>query len=285
MSESIGVEKVELKHDQPDRDNQNQEALLVVNGLKKTYRSSGFRKQVDPVLQGVTFSLMPGETVGLVGASGAGKSTIGRIIAGLENADGGQVFLEGKDLLSMKAKERRLSAKSIQMVFQDPYESLSSLMTIEQLVAEPLVIQKLESDRFKRKKLVQKALNDVALAPEKYMNRYPHQLSGGERQRVGLARAFICQPRLIIADEPTSMLDTSLRLDLLQLMREMGRRYGVSYLFVTHDIALTRSFCDRLIVLDRGKIVESGCTSDVIDHPAHPFTKSLIEALLELEHY
>ena len=285
MTESKGVEKVKMKQDGLDRKYDNKEALLVVKGLKKAYRSGRSRKQADPVLQGVSFSLMPGETVGLVGSSGAGKSTIGRIIAGLETADAGQVFLQGKDLLRMKAKERRLSAKSIQMVFQDPYESLSSLMTIEQLVAEPLIIQKLESDRSKRKKMVQEALTDVALAPEKYMNRYPHQLSGGERQRVGLARAFICRPRLIIADEPTSMLDTSLRLDLLHLMREMGKRYGVSYLFVTHDIALTRSFCDRLIVLERGEIVESGCTSDVIDHPAHPFTKSLREALLELEHY
>ena len=285
MKESEGAVKVELEQDGLDRNYVNKEALLVVKGLKKTYRSGGSRKQSEPVLQGVSFSLMPGETVGLVGSSGAGKSTIGRIVAGLERADAGQVFLQGKDLLRLKAKERRLSAKSLQMVFQDPYESLSSRMTIEQLVAEPLVIQNVEGDRSKRKKMVQDALTDVALDPEKYMDRYPHQLSGGERQRVGLARAFICRPSLIIADEPTSMLDTSLRLDLLHLMKEMGRHYGVSYLFITHDIALTRGFCDRLIVLDRGEIVESGRTSDIIDHPGHPFTQSLIEALLELEQF
>ncbi|MFJ8259055.1 ABC transporter ATP-binding protein [Peribacillus asahii] len=275
-----------MKEDSVQRKEQAAEWLLQVRDLKKTYSRGSSSKKNEPVLKGVSFSVAPGEIIGLIGASGAGKSTIGRIIAGLEKADSGQIMFQNQDLLQMKAKERRQAAQWIQMVFQDPYESLSSRMTIEQLVMEPLMVQKIaQGDAALRKKMVREALAEVSLVLESYMSRYPHELSGGERQRVGLARAFVCQPSLIIADEPTSMLDTSLRFDLLRLMKEMGKRHQISYLFVTHDIALTRGFCDRLIVLDQGEIVEEGKTEDVIDHPQHPFTQSLIEAVLQLEQY
>ncbi|MEH6948753.1 ABC transporter ATP-binding protein [Bacillus sp. JJ634] len=275
-----------MKEDSVQRKEQATEWLLQVRDLKKTYSRGSSSRKNEPVLKGVSFSVAPGEIIGLIGASGAGKSTIGRIIAGLEKADSGQIMFQGQDLLQMKAKERRQAAQWIQMVFQDPYESLSSRMTIEQLVMEPLMIQKIaQGDAALRKKMVREALAEVSLVLESYMSRYPHELSGGERQRVGLARAFVCQPSLIIADEPTSMLDTSLRFDLLRLMKEMGKCHQISYLFVTHDIALTRGFCDRLIVLDQGEIVEEGKTEDVIDYPQHPFTQSLIEAVLQLEQY
>jgi len=261
---------------------EKQQPLLEVARLTKSFH----QKQNYLVLDGVSFTLQENEIVGLVGASGAGKSTIGRIIAGLESANSGQVLYDGQDLLRMSHKKRRALSKEIAMVFQDPYEFLSSNMTIEQIVMEPLIIQKIsEHDRNHRIKLVQEALWEVSLEPKRYMSRYAHELSGGERQRVGLARAFVCRPRLIIADEPTSMLDTSLRLELLQLMKEMGRKYNISYIFVTHDLALTRGFCDRLLVLEHGKIVEQGQTDTVIDHPQHSFTQSLIEALLQLEQY
>ncbi|MGM9927935.1 MAG: ABC transporter ATP-binding protein [Bacillus sp. (in: firmicutes)] len=259
-----------------------QPTLLEVSQLTKSFH----RKQEHLVLDGVSFTLHENEVLGLVGASGAGKSTIGRIIAGLESANSGQVLYDGQDLLKMSSKKRRVVAKEIAMVFQDPYEFLSSTMTIEQIVMEPLIIQKIgERDWQHRVKLVQDALWEVSLNPKQYMSRYAHELSGGERQRVGLARAFVCRPRLIIADEPTSMLDTSLRLELLQLMRDMGKKYNISYLFVTHDLALTRGFCDRLLVLEKGQIVEQGKTETIIDNPQHPFTQSLIEALLQLEQY
>ncbi len=233
-----------------------------------------------------SLSIKPNETVGLVGASGAGKSTIGRIIAGLETSDSGQLIYQGKDLQRMSAKERKQATSSIQMIFQDPYESLSPRMTIEQLVAEPLVIQKLYAkDPEQRRHAVREALAEVSLSPDRYMQRYPHELSGGERQRVGLARAFITCPKLIVADEPTSMLDTSLRLDLLQLMKELSERHGIAYLFVTHDLALTRGFCDRLLVLDQGKVVETGTPEDITEQPQHPFTQGFISALLELDSF
>lgn len=263
-----------------------QEDLLQVHSLRKTYAIKGSNKFKMTVLDGVSLSIKPNETVGLVGASGAGKSTIGRIIAGLEASDSGQLIYQGKDLQRMSAKERREATSSIQMIFQDPYESLSPRMTIEQLVAEPLVIQKLyANDPEQRRHAVREALAEVSLSPDRYMQRYPHELSGGERQRVGLARAFITRPKLIVADEPTSMLDTSLRLDLLQLMKELSERHGIAYLFVTHDLALTRGFCDRLLVLDQGKVVETGTPEEITEQPQHPFTQGFIAALLELDSF
>lgn len=263
-----------------------QEDLLQVQSLRKTYAIKGSNKYKMTVLDGVSLSIKPNETVGLVGASGAGKSTIGRIIAGLETSDSGQLIYQGKDLQRMSAKERKEATSSIQMIFQDPYESLSPRMTIEQLVAEPLVIQKLYAkDPEQRRHAVREALAEVSLTPDRYMQRYPHELSGGERQRVGLARAFITRPKLIVADEPTSMLDTSLRLDLLQLMKELSERHGIAYLFVTHDLALTRGFCDRLLVLDQGKVVETGTPEEITEQPQHPFTQGFISALLELDSF
>lgn len=257
--------------------------LLHVSDLHKAYTAPGAAFRQEAVVKGVSFSIAEGETVGLVGASGAGKSTIGRMIAGLEHPDGGTIKVMGQDILALKGKARRQALRPIQMIFQDPYESLSPRMTIEQLVCEPLVIQRLYSgDKRARRELVREALAEVSLSPDRYMDRYPHELSGGERQRVGLARAFIVRPRLIVADEPTSMLDPSLRLDLLDVMKRLRQRHGLSYLFITHDIALTRYFCDRMLVLEQGVIVESGITDAVIDDPQHPFTKRLIGALLEL---
>ncbi|WHX30618.1 ATP-binding cassette domain-containing protein [Brevibacillus agri] len=269
-----------------ERDMLRQKELLQVSGLYKTYEGKSSGKQAAPVINGASFSIQANETVGLVGASGAGKSTIGRIIAGIEQADKGQLIYQGQDLLSMKPKARREATRSIQMIFQDPYESLSARMTIAQLIAEPLVIARLyKNDPARRTELVREALQEVALPPERYMHRYAHELSGGERQRVGLARAFVTRPQLIVADEPTSMLDTSLRLDLLRLMRELSLRHGIAYLFITHDLALTRGFCDRLLVLDQGQIVETGTPEEVTENPQHPFTLRLIGAVRELDQF
>ena len=254
-------------------------ALLSVKDLKKSYPLAGGRPQ--HVLKGVSFHVMPQETVGIVGASGAGKSTIGRIIANLEQADGGSIHYLNRDLARLHRKRRREAGQSISVVFQDPYEFLSPRMKVEQLVAEPLVIRKEHRDKEELRARTHQALADVSLDPGKYALRYPHELSGGERQRVGLARAFVSRPRLLIADEPTSMLDASLRLDLLACMTELQRKYGTAIIFITHDLALTYRFCNRLIVLDEGEIAEEGTPDRLIDHPRHPFTRSLIDALLE----
>lgn len=257
--------------------------LVKIDNLMKIYGHSKSDKVA--VLKNVSFSFNVGEIIGLIGASGAGKSTIGKMLVGLETPTKGDIYFEKTNLTKLKGKERRKLAKQIAMVFQDPYESLSTRLKIWQLVEEPLIIQGIEPDKEKRMKLVREALKVVSLDPDKYMERFPHELSGGERQRVGVARAFVCKPRLIIADEPTSMLDTSLRLELIQLLKQMNEQYGISYLFVTHDIALTKGFCDRIIVLHEGEIVDEGPTEQVIEQPTHPFTKSLINALLILENH
>ena len=255
--------------------------LVKIEHLMKVYGHSKSDKVA--VLKDVSFSFEQGEIIGLIGASGAGKSTIGKILAGLETPTKGTIHFGDTELTSLKTKARRQFAKHISMIFQDPYESLSPRMKIYELVEEPLLIQQLEPNKEKRKELVKEALKVVSLDPDKYMHRYPHELSGGERQRVGVARAFVCKPKLIIADEPTSMLDTSLRLELIQLLKEMNVQYDISYVFVTHDIALTKGFCDRIIVLHEGEIVDEGATEKVIEQPTHPFTQSLINALLLLE--
>lgn len=255
--------------------------LVKVDHLMKIYGHSKSDKVA--VLKDVSFSFEQGEIIGLIGASGAGKSTIGKILAGLEEPSNGNIYFDNVELTTLKAKERRSFAKHIQMIFQDPYESLSPRMKIFELVEEPLIIQKIEPVKEKRLQMVREALAFVSLDPDKYLNRYPHELSGGERQRIGVARAFVCKPKLIIADEPTSMLDTSLRLELIQLLKRMNEQFNISYIFVTHDIALTNGFCDRIIVLHQGEIVDEGPTEQVINEPTHPFTKSLIKALLILE--
>lgn len=256
-------------------------SFIEIEHLMKIYGHSKSDKVA--VLKDVSFTMEQREIVGLIGASGAGKSTIGKILAGLETPNKGTIRFDGHDLTKMSGRERRAFSKHIAMIFQDPYESLSPRMKIRELVEEPLIIQQIERDKQKRLNIVREALQVVSLDPDKYLERYPHELSGGERQRVGVARAFVCKPKLIIADEPTSMLDTSLRLELIALLKSMNEQYGISYVFVTHDIALTKGFCDRIIVLHEGEIVDEGMTDDVINNPTHPFTKALIHALLTLE--
>lgn len=255
--------------------------LLNVDSLRKVYGHSNGEKTT--VLEDVSFSLQRGEIIGLIGASGAGKSTVGRILASLEQEDAGTIWFDGSDLTGVTGKKRRIFAKDIQMIFQDPYDSLSSRMRISELVAEPLIIQKSEKDPARRQARVAEALKLVSLDPKKYASRFPHELSGGERQRVGVARALVCRPKLIICDEPTSMLDTSLRLELIELLKDVNQQFGIAYVFITHDIALTKGFCHRLLVLYEGRLVDQGETDSVIEQPEHPFTFQLIEALKKLE--
>lgn len=255
--------------------------LLNVDELKKIYGHA--KSEKIAVLKDVSFSLQKGEIVGLIGASGAGKSTVGRILANLEQQDGGSVWFDGQDLTGLAGNKRRFYTKDIQMIFQDPYDSLSSRMRIFDLVEEPMNIQKVERNAENRRKRVEEALTLVSLDPKKYAKRFPHELSGGERQRVGIARAIVCRPKLIICDEPTSMLDASLRLELVDLLKKLNQRFGIAYLFITHDIALAKDFCARLLVIDKGRIVEQGKTQKVIDQPEHPFTVRLIDALKNLE--
>lgn len=251
--------------------------MLKIQQLEKSYNKQ------SKVLKGVSFNLEQGEIIGLIGASGAGKSTVGRILANLEAADSGSILFEGQELVKMNTKKRRLLSKDIQMIFQDPYSSLSPRMKVRDLIEEALIILKIEEDKEKRLALVKEALELVSLDPKKYIDRFPHELSGGERQRIGIARAIVCNPKLIIADEPTSMLDTSLRLELIDLLKDLNEKRHTAFIFITHDIALTQDFCNRLIVLNEGVVVDEGPTIEVINHPTHDFTKKLIKALLLLE--
>lgn len=251
--------------------------MLEIKNLEKSYNSS------TKVLKNVSFSLAPSEIIGLIGASGAGKSTIGRILANLETADNGSILFQNQQLVKMPSKKRRKLSEDIQMIFQDPYSALSSRLTVKELIEEALIILKLEPSKTIRLELIKDALRLVSLDPDHYLERFPHELSGGERQRVGVARAIVCNPKLIIADEPTSMLDTSLRLELIVLLKSLNEKKGTAFIFITHDIALTQNFCQRLIVLNQGQIVEQGATDKVILHPEHDFTKKLLTALRKLE--
>lgn len=252
-------------------------ALLRVAQVDKTF---GRGRATTVAAEGVSFELMPGEAVGLVGRSGSGKTTLARILVGLVAPDGGQVFFEDRDIGALDRAERRRLGRRMHLIFQDPYASLPPGMRVGDIVAEPLVIHNTKTDLQRR---VLAALAEVALdPPEAYARRLPGQLSGGERQRVALARAVVTRPQLIVADEPTAMLDPTIGMDLLRTMARLRDEQGVAWLHITHDLALTAAFCSRLLVLDSGRIVESGDTVGVLSRPAHPRTRDLVRAIHEL---
>jgi ABC-type glutathione transport system ATPase component len=238
------------------------QSLLRVVSLSKSFGTGWFgaRSRVLAVAD-VSFELRQGEVVGLIGGSGSGKTTITRLIMGLEQPDGGQIFFQEQGLTGLPWRERMRVNRQLHLVFQDPYDSLAGGMRVRKIVAEPLMICS-QIPRERRDRVVLEALEEVGLTPAiQFAQRYPRELSGGQRQRVALARALVLRPRLIIADEPTSMLDVSVRAGIIQLMRELRDRHGLSYLFITHDLALARHFCNRLVVLQAGRIVEEGPTS------------------------
>jgi peptide/nickel transport system ATP-binding protein len=247
--------------------------LLTVEDLTVSFRRRAATHRLT-ACQDVTFHMHAGETVGLVGGSGAGKSTIARAVVGLVRLDRGRITFDGTEI---RTSHRGLSSR-IHLVFQDPYASLPPTLTVASIVAEPLVIHRLAA-RDQRHGIVADALAAVHLTPaQRYLPRYPHQLSGGERQRVAFARALVTRPRLILADEPTQMLDGSLRAELADLLVELREVHGVAVLHITHDLALAQRSCDRLIVLQAGQVVEQGPTDVLLSQPKHPYTVTLVEA-------
>jgi peptide/nickel transport system ATP-binding protein len=246
----------------------------------KTFvRSAAARRRDEEVVAVADFSLglAVGETVALVGESGAGKSTVGRMILGLEQPDEGQIVFEGTDLAGLRGRAQRGLRRRMHLILQNPYESLHPGMRVADAAGEPLAIAGV--DRAERVTRVAQALEDVALRPaSQFLQRYPHELSGGQRQRVALARAFVAEPRLIVADEPTSMLDASLRGEILGLMLGMRERLMTAFVFITHDLAVAHQVSDRVAVMRDGRVVESGPTGQVIAEPRHPYTKMLIAA-------
>ncbi|MGA7397777.1 MAG: ABC transporter ATP-binding protein [Solirubrobacterales bacterium] len=246
--------------------------LISVNDLEVQFRQ---RRKVARALDGVSLDWKKGEVLGVVGESGCGKSTLARAILGLQDLAAGEVVLDdtpGSGKKAMTELRRR-----IQMIFQDPYQTLNPRQRVKDIVTEPLVIQKSPKDG--REEKVRLALNDVGLDPERYLDRYPHQLSGGQRQRVAIAAALVLEPDGLICDEPVSMLDASVRSQILSVLLELQKRRGLALIFITHDLSLAWSLCDRIAVMYLGRVVESGSAVEVIEDPKHPYTKALVTAI------
>ncbi|OAJ67631.1 ATP-binding cassette domain-containing protein [Gluconobacter cerinus] len=229
------------------------------------------------ILQDVSLHVDKGETLGLVGSSGSGKSTLARILTGLVGAKSGQIFFEEQDITSLTGAARHRFRPHIQMIFQDPQGALDPRQTVEKIVAEPLYQTSMSAEE--RNRRVLDVLADVAL-PEDAFSRYPREFSGGQRQRIAIARALVTRPDVIVADEAVSALDVSTQAIVLNLLLDLQERHGLSYIFVSHDLAVIRHISHRIAVLDGGRIVETGPTADVLTHPQHPTTRALINASL-----
>ncbi|WP_223593888.1 ABC transporter ATP-binding protein [Neobacillus bataviensis] len=258
------------------------EAIIKVENLKKHFPIQDplpFKKSKLSVkaVDGVSFEVFRGETLGIVGESGCGKSTMARLINQLIRPSDGKVVFKGQDLASMGTKEIRASRKSIQMVFQNPYASLDPRKTIKQLIAEPLEIHKV-GDPLSRKTRVQELLEVVGLSSY-HADRYPHEFSGGQRQRINIARALALNPDVIICDEPVSALDVSVQAQVINLLKDLQKKFDLTYIFISHDLNVVRYMCDRIAVMYLGKIVEIGTFAEIYETPLHPYTKALLSAI------
>ena len=255
------------------------EPLLRVDNLNKAFvRRRLFGKSAAvKAVDDVSLELGSGEVLVLAGESGSGKSTIAKIILGAIPADSGRILLEGRVIGRDKASLATIR-KVCQMVHQDPYDSINPRMRVRDIVAESLEVHRLGDAEFRRKRVAE-ALEEVKLDPGDVEAKYPHMLSGGQRQRVVLARALAVKPRIIIADEPVSMLDVSIRAEMLELMRDLQKRHGISFIYITHDLATARYFGQRIVILYRGRVTEHGPINEVLDHPRHDYTRALINAI------
>ncbi|MSU02843.1 ATP-binding cassette domain-containing protein [Tissierella pigra] len=253
------------------------EILLEVKDLKVEF---GRRKKNKFVaVDNVNFNIYRGETFGLVGESGSGKTTIGRAIIRLNETAGGEIIFNGEKINGKISKELdRAITKRIQMIFQDPMASLNERAKVDYIVSEGLYNLKNYRDEKERKEKVEKALLDVGLLPE-FLSRFPHEFSGGQRQRIGIARSVVMEPELIIADEPISALDVSIRAQVLNLMKELQKDKGLTYLFIAHDLSVVRFITDRVAVIYKGKIVELAETEKLYKNPLHPYTRALFSAI------
>ncbi len=277
------------------------EPLVKVEGLRKLFPVSKglFRRTHDYIhaVDGLSFEIMPGQSLGLVGESGCGKTTTGKLLVRLLDPTDGHIhFRLGEhideaerarlgvtdgyvDVSHLKGKALKRFRRNVQMIFQDPYESMNPRLTIYDIVAEPMAVQGLGTVAEREEKVAEMLALVGLTPPETFMFRYPHELSGGQRQRVAIARALIINPSFVVADEPTSMLDVSVRTGVMQLMQDLAERFGISYLYITHDLAVARYMCDHIAVMYLGKIVEMAETEELLHNPQHPYTRALLSAV------
>ena len=265
-----------------------EDRILVVEHMSKLYPvrrsfSQVMSRETEAVVHAVddvSFELRRGQVAGLAGESGSGKTTVLRVALGLTPTTAGSIFFNGKDISKMSGKELKQVRTKMQVVFQDPYESVNPRMTVFDIVAEGLYVNKLVSSRNEAIERVEKALRDVQLTPPtEYIYRHPHELSGGQRQRVAIARALVLGPELIMADEPVSMLDVSVRAEVMNVLLSVRQKQGISVLMVTHDLALSKDAVDELAIMYLGKIVEQGPAQAVVSSPYHPYTQALVAAV------
>ncbi|EGQ26395.1 dipeptide ABC transporter ATP-binding protein [Mammaliicoccus sciuri] len=258
------------------------ETIIKATNLKKHFPildPMPFKKSTQSVkaVDGVSFDVFKGETLGIVGESGCGKSTLARLINQLISPTSGSVEFKGKDLASLGIKEIRSARKSIQMVFQNPDASLDPRKTIESLIAEPLVIHKIGTKESRRKR-VHELLEIVGLSSY-HASRYPHEFSGGQKQRINIARALTLNPDVIICDEPVSALDVSVQAQVINLLKSLQKEFNLTYIFISHDLNVVRYMCDRIAVMYLGKVVETGTFQEIYEDPKHPYTKALLSAI------
>ena len=266
----------------PQRHVSKDDLLVDVRGLKIYFPvTAGFLFQrtvaENKAVDGVSFDVRRGETMGLVGESGCGKSTTGRAILQLYKPTGGQIYFNGVDLNTQRGNDMRLIRRKMQMIFQDPYASLNPRMSVRDIIGEPLVIHKLGSPAERRERVAE-LMRVVGLNPY-YATRFPHEFSGGQRQRIGIARALAVSPDFVVCDEPVSALDVSIQAQIINLLEELQAQFGLTYLFIAHDLAVVRHISDRVAVMYLGKMMELADRNEIYDNPLHPYTKALLSAV------
>jgi len=256
--------------------------IIKLENISKTFRTRASLFKGDPkeviALKQISLNIHRGEIFGLVGESGSGKTTTGRLIVKLEEPEEGKLLFDGNDITKIKGNALKNFRRKVQMIFQDPYQSLNPYFSVYDSVSEPLVVHSVGNSKT-RKDMVRESLNSVGLTPpDDFLYRYPHQMSGGQRQRIAIARAMVLKPEFVVADEPTSMLDASIAIHIFNILSEIQKKLNVTFLFITHSLAAARYLCDRIAVIYKGELVEIGPAENIIQNPSHPYTRALIDA-------